>query len=208
MKKKILLFTFLMSLNGFSQSNFKDFFNLSKPIKIWVLLHPFKAEKSLKISKETNRITDSISKTNLLDKDPNGGQVDAFRHAFWMARLHQEIGKNAAKNLGKAHEKQNELQYKHRKLEDDVVPDKISSEMDLYNNNIGLTFTLKGRKTSTKGLIYKIVNAIKKGQLKIIKKDRKGRFLNCEGTVISNKSLQGKWINNKCLVSSNNLSSI
>ena len=43
----------------------------------------------------------------LLDKDPSGGQVDAFRHAYWMARLNEEIGKNAAKSLGKAHEKEN-----------------------------------------------------------------------------------------------------
>ncbi len=204
--KKTLFIIFLLSFNSFSQSNFKKFFKLSKPIKIWVLFHPFKAATALKISTETNRVTDSIAKTNLLDKDAVGGQVDAFRHAFWMAKLRQKIGKNAAKNLGKAHEKENKLQYKKRKLEDGVVPDKISSEMDLYNNNIGLSFTKKGEKTSIKRLIYKIVNAIKKGQLKIIKKDKKGRFLTCDGVVISTKNLHGKWKNDKCLVSSNNLS--
>jgi len=43
----------------------------------------------------------------LLDGDASGGQVDAFRHAYWMARLHQEIGKRAAFSLGKSHEKEN-----------------------------------------------------------------------------------------------------
>jgi len=203
MKKTIFLFVFLFSLNGFTQSNFKKFFSLSRPIKIWVLFHPFKAEKALSISKEANRVADSIAKTNLLDKDAAGGQVDAFRHAYWMARLREEIGKNAAKSLGKAHEKENYIQYKNRTLEEGVVPDKIASEMDLYNNNIGLTFTQKGKRTSKNGLIYKIINAIKKGRLKIIKKDKKGRFLTCDGKIIANKRLQGTWENNKCLVSSN-----
>ncbi len=202
MKKTLFLFTFLLSLNGFSQSNFNKFFKLSRPIKIWVIFHPFKAKKTLQISKEANRIADSIAKTNLLDKDVAGGQVDAFRHAYWMARLRQEIGKNAAKWLGKAHEKENYLQYKQQRLEEGVVPDKISSEMDLYNNSIGLAFTKKNNKISYTGLIYRVVNAIKKGKLKIIKKDEKGHFLTCDGKIISNKSLKGKWKNNKCLVSS------
>ena len=72
-----------------------------------MLFHPFKATKALEISKEVNRISDSIKKTNLLDGDASGGQVDAFRHAYWMARLKQEIGESAARSLGKAHEKEN-----------------------------------------------------------------------------------------------------
>ena len=201
--KNISFFLVLMlSLNGYTQSNFQDFFKLSRPIQIWVVFHPFKAKKALLISKETNKVADSIAKTDVLDKDASGGQGDAFRHAYWMARLRQEIGKNAAKSLGKAHEKENYLQFKKGRLEEGVVPDKIASEMDLYNNNIGLTFTKRKSKTTKKGLIYKIVNAIKQGKLKIIKKDKKGHFLTCDGKVISPKSLQGTWKNNKCLVSS------
>ena len=55
-----------------------------------------------------------------------------------MARLNQEIGKSAARSLGKAHEKDNYRQFKDQLLEDGVFPDKISSEMDLINNNVGL----------------------------------------------------------------------
>ena len=117
-------------MNLFSQTSFKSFFDLSGPKRTWVLFHPFKAKKSLKISQEANKVADSIAKTNLLDGDGSGGQVDAFRHAYWMARLRQEIGKRAARSLGKAHEKENYLTYKKRKLEDGVVPDEISSTMD------------------------------------------------------------------------------
>ncbi len=169
---------------------------------MWVLFHPFKAKKALAISKEANRVADSIKKSPLLDGDPSGGQVDAFRHAYWMACLNQVIGKNAARSLGKAHEKDNYKTYKKRKLEDGVIPDKISSTMDLFNNEIGLSLTRRNSKGSKKGLVYKVINAIHAGKLKIIKKDTKGNFLTCDGKIISSKSLKGKWKNNKCLISS------
>ena len=204
MKKVVFLFCIMLSFQSLSQSNFKSFFDLSGPKRTWVLFHPFKAKKSLKISKEANKVSDSIKKTNLLDGDASGGQVDAFRHAYWMARLRQEIGKSAARSLGKAHEKENYLTFKERKLEDGVLPDEISSEMDLYNNEQGLKLISRRSKVSKKGLIYRIVNAIRKGKMKVIKKDAKGGFLTCEGKNISKESLKGKWKNNKCLVNSNN----
>jgi hypothetical protein len=196
----ILFLVFTVKIN--SQSNFKSFFKLSGPKKTWVLFHPFKATKALKISHEARSVSDSIKTTNLLDGDVAGGQVDAFRHAYWMARLHQEIGESAARSLGKAHEKENYITFKELKLEDGFLPDEISSKMDLYNNEQGLKLISKGSKTSKNGLIYRVVNAIRKGNLKIIKKDKKGNFLTCDGTFISKESLIGKWKNNKCLLSS------
>jgi hypothetical protein len=188
-----------------AQSDFKSFFELSGPKKNWVLRHPFQAKKSLEISKEVILISDSISKTNFLDGDASGGQVDAFRHAYWMARLRQEIGKSAAKSLGKAHEKENHVMFKKRQLEDGILPDEISSEMDLYNNNQGLLLISKNSDISKSGLIYRIINAIHSGKMKIIKKDSKGNFLTCDGDKILADSLKGKWKNNKCLVYSNQI---
>jgi len=189
----------------FSQtSNYQKFKKLSTPKKWWVLLHPLKAKKSLLISKETNRVADSIKKTKTLDGDASGGQVDAFRHAYWMASLRLAIGKSAAKSLGKAHEKENYQYYKEKKLEHGTIPDKASMDMDLFNNNIGLSLVKKGEKISKKHLIKKIIAAIKNGKMKIIKKDKKRRFLTCDGNLISKESLVGKWVNNKCLVKSNN----
>ncbi len=194
---------FFIITSSLAQSNFTKFKKLSSPKKWWVILHPFKAKKALLISKDVNKVSDSIKKTKLLDGDHAGGQVDAFRHAYWMARLTEEIGKSAARSLGKAHEKENYLMYKKRKLEEGIVPDEISSEMDLYNNEIGLTLTNKGNKTPRKGLIYRVINAILEGKMKVIKKDEKGNFLTCKGEKIKAKSLKGKWKNNKCLVYSN-----
>lgn len=203
MLRKITLLFLLIHFSSFSQSNWQKFKKLSAAKKTWVLFHPFKAKKALAISKETNRVADSLRKSPILDGDGAGGQVDAFRHAYWMARLHQEIGESAARSLGKAHEKENYQTFKKRKLEDGVVPDEISSTMDLFNNEVGLTLTQKGSKTSRNGLIYKIVNAIQQGKMKVIKKDKEGQFLTCSGNLISKESLIGKWKNNKCLVNSN-----
>ncbi|SDS55154.1 hypothetical protein SAMN05216503_3423 [Polaribacter sp. KT25b] len=201
--KKYIAFLFLVfTISVNSQSNFKKFFKLSGPIKSWVLFHPFKATKALKISEEASKVSDSIKKTNLLDGDDSGGQVDAFRHAYWMARLHQEIGESAARSLGKAHEKENYLTFKKWQLEEGVVPDEISSKMDLYNNEQGLKLISRESKVSKKGLIYRVLNAIKEGEMKIIKKDEKGDFLTCDGNLILKESLKGKWENNKCLISS------
>ena len=205
MKKIAVLLIFFMSVHINAQSNFKIFLKSSCPIKTWVVFHPFKAKKALEISLETNKVADSISKTSLLDGDTAGGQVDAFRHAFWMARLHQKIGERAARSLGIAHEKENYVTFKKNNLEDGVVPDEIASEMDLYNNEEGLKLIRKGSKVSKKGLIYRIINAIHKGKMKIIKKDQKGNFLTCEGEIIPSKELNGKWKNNKCLITSNSI---
>lgn len=182
----------------------KGFFDLSGPKRMWVLFHPFKAKKSYRISIETNKVSDSIAKTDLLDGDRTGGQVDAFRHAYWMARLRQEIGKSAARSLGKAHEKENYQTFKKRQLEDGAVPDEISSIMDLHNNEEGLKLVKNRSKISQEALILKIVNAIKAGKMKIIKKDKMGNFLTCDGKKITPETLKGKWKNSKCLVKSNN----
>ena len=197
-KKSLLIIFLFLCLPLLSQSNWQQFKKLSSPKKTWVIFHPFKAKRALAISKEANRVADSIKNSPLLDGDIAGGQVDAFRHAYWMARLHQEIGKNAARSLGKAHEKENHQTYKKSKLEDGVVPDKISSEMDLFNNEIGLSI-----RPTKKGLIYLIINLIHLGKLKVIKKDVNGNFLTCDGLKIPIESLKGKWENNKCLVNSN-----
>lgn len=201
--KNLVLLLVLISTSMSAQSNFKNFFTLSAPIKTWIIFHPFKAKKSLRISNETNKVSDSIARTNLLDGDKAGGQVDAFRHAYWMARLRQEIGKRSARSLGKAHEKDNYITYKKLKLENGEVPDKISSEMDLHNNDEGLKLAKRRSKISKNNLIYKIVEVIKSGKMKIIKKDKKDNFLSCDDKIISKESLKGKWKNNKCLIPSN-----
>jgi len=203
MLKKLLFLVLLLPFYTTAQSNWQQFKKLQGAQKTWVLLHPFKAKKAFIVSREASRVSDSLRVSPLLDGDHAGGQVDAFRHAFWMALLRQSIGENAARSLGKAHEKDNYKTYKDRKLEDGVIPDQISSEMDLFNNEIGLTLSRKDDNLPKKGLMYRVINAILQGKLKIIKKDKKGNFLTCDDKIISKESLKGKWKNNKCLVNSN-----
>jgi hypothetical protein len=202
--KKTLIFIFF-SISIQAQTDIKSFFALSEPKKKWVLLHFLKAKKAYEISVEVTHIADSIGKNNALDGDGSGGQLDAFRHAYWMARLRKEIGKSAAKSLGKAHEKENYLMFKNQELEDGIAPDEISSIMDFYNNEQGLSLISKNSDISKSGLIYRVINAIHEGQMKIIKKDVIGNFLTCDGQKISIDSLKWKWKNNKCLVSSNQI---
>lgn len=203
MLKPIIICIIFYTTSIEAQSGWQQFKKLSPSKKTWTLLHPFKAQKALLVSQEAKRVADSIKHSPLLDGDPSGGQVDAFRHAYWMARLRQEIGEKAARSLGKAHEKENYQTYKKRKLEDGIVPDEVATLMDLFNNDVGLTFTVKNSKTPKQGLIYRIINAIHQGKLKIVKKNSLGQFLTCEGIVIEDASLVGKWKNNKCLVPSN-----
>lgn len=202
--KKSAAFIIILFLSSqlSAQSNWEKFWNLSAPYKKWVLFHPFKAKSALEISLEAKRVSDSIAKTDLLDKDIAGGQVDAFRHAYWMARLRQKIGKRAAFSLGKAHEKDNYRTFKKHQTENGIVPDKASGEMDLFNNNVGLQYSEKGILTSKDKLTHKIINAVLKGDLKIIKKDSVGNYLTCDGEIILSEELLHSWQNRKCLIPS------
>ena len=202
MKLKFVLVScfLLIFLNFFAQkTSFQKFKQLSFPEKRWVIWHPFVAKKAYLVSIETRKITNQIRKDSVLVGSGNGQQVDAFRHTYWMALLTNEIGWRRARKLGVAHEKGNYRDFKKRKNEDGVIPDKISSEMDLYNNSVGIKIAKTSQKTDYMQLI---ITAIKNGECKIIKADKKGNYLDCDGVIILNESLNGKWENNKCLVAS------
>ena len=202
MKKLLVILFLFIGLSSYSQSNWKGYKELPGPVKGWVVFHVFKAKRALKVSQEARSLSDSIAKTNLLDGNSNGGQIDAFRHAYWMASLKQCIGEGAARSLGKAYERAGYKLYKKKRLEDGEVPDKIASEMDLYNNEIGLSLVKRRETISKQDLIQRIVTSIKKGKFKVIKRDKKKQYLTCKGQVIPYTDLKGKWENNKCLISS------
>ena len=203
MNMKLVIFSFFLVLffEAFAQdSNFKKFRKLSGPEKCWVIFHPFVAKKALKISEKARETAKEIQQKNMLKGNGNGGQIDAFRHTFWMASLTQEIGKRRARSLGRKHEKGNYKDYKKRRLENGVIPDEISSKMDLFNNDVGIKI---GEKSDGLELQNIVVEAVLKGICKIIKKDAYENFLDCEGNYIPLESLKGKWENNKCLINSN-----
>ena len=122
-KSAFIIILIFLSTQLSAQSNWEKFWKLSAPYKKWVVFHPFKAKKALEISIEATAVSDSIAITDVLDQDKAGGQADAFRHAYWMARLRQEIGKRAAISLGRTHEKDNYKTFKKHQTENGVVPE-------------------------------------------------------------------------------------
>lgn len=197
---KILLMLVVFSnvLVG-QNSSFGQFKKLSCPEKRWVLFHPFVVKRALQISLEARTVTAELKQQNVLKGAGNGDQLDAFRHTYWMARLAQEIHWRKAKQLGKVHEKGNYRQFKNGKLEDDVLPDKISSEMDLFNNEVGLNLGKSNKKYELKN---EVISLIKEGKCKILKTDADGNFLDENNKIIPIEELKGKWKNRKVLVDS------
>jgi hypothetical protein len=181
----------------------KQFSKLSRPEKVWVFMHPFKAKKAFVITKDVLVDVDSIKMLNIIGKDNNGGKLDAFKHAYWMASIANTIGARRTRKLGIAHEKGNKIQFKKHQLEDSMLPDSMTTVMDLHNNIVGIKLVANKNNASKSDIQKWIMNALNEGQLKIIKKDKQGNFLTCDGSVIALSEWHGKWNIPKCLVSSN-----
>ena len=187
----------------YSQSPKQQFKKLSCPEKWWVYWHPFVAKKALLISMEARTTSKEMEKDSLLDHDADGGQVDAFRHSYWMARLAQEICWRKALKLGKAHEKGDYIAFKKHELEEGATPDSIAGAMDLYNNKVGIVIGKENKLMSKEELRNLLLQRILNGNMKIIRKDIHGNSLDCEGNIIKMKSYQHTWSVPRCLVDSN-----
>lgn len=200
--KRILLLIFIFC--EFSKLSFA-LPKISRPEFFWVLAHPFVAKKTLTVSKDVLKITLEIKKERSLDTLISGGNLDAFKHTFWMAYLTSKIGKRKALKLGKAHEKGNYLQYKKHKKEDGQLPDSISTVMDLWNNNLGAEIYLTHKTKDKEILKIKVIEAVKLGKAKTLKTNSRYEFLDCDSNVIDLKKYQGKWNVPKCLINSGRL---
>lgn len=208
--RSLLIVSCLLFFNSvFSQSNnyCKVFLKLSRPEKCWTLRHPFIAKKAYKLTSLARKASDSLKQTSILDRDASGGQVDAFRHSYWMLLLSMKFNSHKAISLGKAHEKGNYIDYKkHKTYEDGTVPDSINSQMDLYNNLKGKEIALKlkaeHQKLSNLSLQKTVIDSILSGKMMIIKKNKKAEFLDKNGNIIPAENLINKWYNNKSLVPS------
>ncbi|MBL7883736.1 MAG: hypothetical protein JNL69_06680 [Bacteroidia bacterium] len=175
---------------------------LSTPEKRWVVWHPFVAKKSMRITQHVLVITDSIKKSGTIGMDNNGGYLDAFKHTYWMASLTLEIGARKTKKLGIAHERGNYLQFKNMKLEDNYLPDSVSSVMDLKNNEQGIRIALENKSNKTL-LMQQVVKNLQEGNLFVIKKNKQGDYLTCDNEVLLIIDWKGKWGIPKCIVNSN-----
>ncbi|MBK8806701.1 MAG: hypothetical protein IPO21_08670 [Bacteroidales bacterium] len=170
---------------------------------MWAVAHPFVAKKVYTISKEAQRAAFQMAKTDSLDRDAVGGQVDAYRHIYWMALLVQEIAPRKARRLGEIHEKDNFRDFKKRRNEDGILPDSVSGNMDLLNNEIGIAIGLQIKDSSRTFISQTVVERIRQGEAWIIKKNHKGTFLTCNGYEISIAEYKGIWGIPKCLIPSN-----
>jgi len=181
----------------------KSYKKLSRPEKWWVVSHPFIAKKAFLITEYSLTVTDSLKKSGKFDDDISGGQIDAFKHMSWMAFLTQKIKWKKCRRLGIAHEKGNYISFKKNfKKGKKTNHDKVSSEMDLWNNDVGIRIGLENKETPKKELQKIIILAILSGEGKIIKKNSNSDFLDCEDQIIFPDSIVGRWENEKCLVSS------
>jgi hypothetical protein len=188
----LLAFSFSENIWASNQSQLK----VSAPELAWAMAHPFIAIKAKSITKRAMIVTDSIERVGIL-KDRSGGQLDAFKHAFWMALLSQRFKSKKVYKLGLAHEKYNYRQSKKGK----GGGDQIASNMDLWNNKVGIDIGYVHRNISEDSLITVVINAIKRGAMRIIKKNSNGDSLDKQGRLIDNSTLK-TWMNNRCLVSS------
>lgn len=198
----LVLFTFSIGVKA--QSNTIKHNKIGCSEKWWALTHLFKLKRAIIISKEVLLEAENQKQNPRLDGDGNGGQLDAFRHAYWMAKLTKSIGAKAALKLGKAHERTNYRTFKKGKVEDGSLPDNKMSEMDLWNNRMGADIMKKFHPQSDDSIKILIIEAIERGELRIIKKNSKGDFLDCDNRTIQSVASPKSWYSEKCLMPSNN----
>jgi hypothetical protein len=172
--------------------------------KWWAFKHPFIAKKAVLITKYSLAVTDSLGTNFKSDNPSHSSRLDAFKHAFWMASLVQDMKWKKARNLGLAHEKGNYRSHikaiRHGFIEDH---DKVNSEMDLWNNEKGIAIGLACKDCNPHQLMKIVIDSIQAGSMKVVKTNAEGRFLDVNGNILAEEDYKGKWINNKCLVSSN-----
>jgi len=192
----LMISVLLLLLPAISQASNTQSVKISGPEFMWAMAHPFIAAKARKMTKYAMHITDSLENAHVLH-DRSGGQLDAFKHAFWMAVLSQEFKPKKVYKLGLAHERFNFRQVKKAK----GGGDKAASDMDLWNNKVGIDMGYVNRNISKDSLISLIVSAVKSGKMRIIKKNSRGDSLDKNNQLIDNSTLK-TWENPRCLVAS------
>ncbi len=178
----------------------KNFFSLHFPEQVWVLTHIFKVGRVREISRLALKIANEHIKDPDLDGDYSGGMVDAFRHTLWMMLLTQEFGEKLARSLGKVHEKGNYIDFRKKKLEEDKLPDAVSCEMDLLNNETGIYLGKKYPNATLDESIEIAKKYVLEGFCWKIKKDSKGNSLDKYNRIIPPGEWHGKWFNDRELV--------
>ncbi len=194
----------VISIHSHAQVNYKkEFHRVSCPEKWWAIFHPFIAKKAFRLTEDARLASREAIKNQWLDNDENGGQVDAFRHAYWMALLSQNFCWRKARWLGRAHEKGNYIDFKKHRLEEGALPDSASGAMDLYNNTVGIEIGRAFKKTSPEELKMIVRDSVITGKMKVIYKNRNGEAMDCDSKVIDTEKYKQQWNIPKCIMNSN-----
>lgn len=206
--KKSLILALTCSLVQLSpimaqQSAFKKFNQQLRPLKWWAITHPFTVKKALSISEAAEKKALQMIADPDLDGDYAGGQIDAFRHAYWMAKLTHAIGERKALSLGRAHERANYIQFKRKMLEEKYLPCNKSKQMDLKNNQIGANIGIAYGSSPDERIVSIVKQAVLNGDLWILAKNNAGKFIDCNANPIPDQQWKGLWHNPKCVVKSN-----
>lgn len=176
--------------------------NISREEKRWALRHPVAAVKVKRVAQRCDALYNRSQTRAQLDSFSSGGKLDAFRHAFYMAAFAQKIKPKKIRALGEAHEKTNYRQFLKSKTEEGEVPDSISTVMDLFNNDLGISIGSSLRKLTLLELQRTVIYEIDQGKALIIRRDRQGRFLRCDGSILKTDEFRRQWFVPKCLVAS------
>lgn len=162
----------LFGLNSCSVNNdmIEAFFELSMPEKWWTITHPFQAPYAWELTNKTREVTNELKGHPPFGHSTEAGQLNAFKHAYWMALLSSSIGKEAAIKLGKAHEK-GDLKAKGLKPDNTSDPD---FQMDTWNNEVGINIGTSFAGNKREVLKEKVLDALCAGKLKYLTKMDKG----------------------------------
>ncbi|MEQ8623402.1 MAG: hypothetical protein RJQ00_11515 [Vicingaceae bacterium] len=195
----ILLFLISLSLTAQKKASWKS---LGRAEKVWVLMHPFSAKKAQKLTAQAIHDADSIQKLLKFPNPESGGRKDALRHAYWMALMSNKIGPKRALWLGYAHEKAGKKDFEKGIEEDGSLADQTAMQMDLINNSFGVKVGKYCYECDQQKLLKTVLESLKKGELKIIKQNSKGDFLDEDNEIIPTDSWKGRWENERVLINS------
>ncbi|MFC6015423.1 DUF6973 domain-containing protein [Plantactinospora solaniradicis] len=97
----------------------------------------------------------AVADARFTSPDRNDDQNDAFRHAYWNARLTQEFGEDWTNRFTSAHE---------------TLPGNPAAReaMDLYNNEVGRSVAVANPDTSPQELADKVQEAVQQGRTVVI----------------------------------------
>ncbi len=193
-----VLLVLLFSAETNAQSLFHQFNKLSRPEKWWTVTHLFVAGKAWHATVHVRGVVEQQLASGTPDTIRNGGKIDAFRHAYWMACVSRSIGERKARKLGKAHEKGNYLAFKKGLNDEGALPDSLSGIMDLYNNDAGLAIARLNPAADDRYLQSAILTAIGRGQLKMLRHLPDGTLTDCAGNIVVNSH---SWSRPYCLIS-------